>query len=122
MHRHALRPQRRPQRPLRPHHRVASRRLTHQGELAPLGHRTYGSRLHELIGEPNTETHRNRAKVYALQAIQAEPRVAEIVRLDVRTRRTQPNRIDIDVQLKPVESDTVLNLVFPFFLDGGTSP
>ncbi len=90
--------------------------LTHRGELAILGHRDYGSRLHELIGEPNTETNRNRAKVYALQALQAEPRVAEIVSLDVRTRRAQPNRIDIDVQLRPVTSDTVLNLVFPLFL------
>lgn len=93
--------------------------LTPRGELAVLGHRTYGSRLHELIGEPNTETNRNRAKVYALQALQEEPRVAEVLSLDVRTRRNRPSQIDLDVRLRPVASDTVLNLVFPFFLEGG---
>lgn len=96
--------------------------LTHQGELAVLGHRTYGSRLHELIGEPNTETNRNRAKLFTLQALQAEPRIGEIVSVDVRTRRSEPTRIDIDVKLKPLESDTILNLVFPFFLEGGANP
>ncbi len=96
--------------------------LTRQGELALLGHRTYGSRLHELIGEPNTETNRNRAKIYALQALRDEPRIGEVVAVDVRTRRSEPTRIDIDMKLKAIDSDTVLNLVFPFFLEGGTSP
>lgn len=94
------------------------RLLTPQGELAPLGHPAYGSRLHELVGEPNTETNRNRAKLYALQALQAEPRVATIASLTVTTRRGVPNRIDIHARLVAVDEDTALNLVFPFFLDG----
>src|SRR5262245_28658123 len=49
--------------------------LTQVGELAPLGHPTYGSRLEELIGELNTETTRNRAKMFVLQALAEEPRV-----------------------------------------------
>ncbi len=96
--------------------------LTRQGELAVLGHRAYGSRLYELIGEPNTESNRNLAKLFVLQALQAEPRVGEIVSVDVRTRRSEPARIDVDVRLKPLRSDTILNLVFPFFLDGGANP
>ncbi len=95
--------------------------LTRRGELADLGHRSYGSLLHQLIGEPNTETNRNRAKIYALQALRDEPRIGEVVAVDVRTRRSEPTRIDIDMKLRPIRSDTILNLVFPFFLEGGTN-
>jgi phage baseplate assembly protein W len=96
--------------------------LTHRGELAPLGHRTYGSRLHELIGEPNTETTRNRAKLFALEALREEPRVAEVLDLRVTSRRQNPTRIDIAAELRAVDGDTPVNLVFPFFLDGGAGP
>jgi phage baseplate assembly protein W len=84
--------------------------LTPLGELAALGHPDYGSRLHELIGERNSETNRNRAKLYVLQALAAEPRVYEVRAVTVRAGRADPTRIDID---------TPLNLVFPFFLEGG---
>ena len=93
--------------------------LTRVGELAQLGHPDYGSRLFELIGEPNTPTNRNRAKMYVLQALAQEPRVAEVLRVDVTTNRAYPNQIDIDIDLHPIFSDTVLNLVFPFFIEGG---
>ncbi len=96
------------------------RLLTQQGELAHLGHPTYGSRLHELIGEPNTEATRNRAKLFALQALQAEPRVAEVRSVVVTTRRDRPNRIDITAAVLAIDADTALNLVFPVRLDGGT--
>jgi phage baseplate assembly protein W len=93
--------------------------LTEQGELELLGHREYGSRLHELIGELNTETTRNRAKMYTLQALAAEPRVAQVLSVTVTDNRLERDRIDIDARLVPVGSDTPLNLVFPFFLSGG---
>jgi phage baseplate assembly protein W len=94
--------------------------LTQQGELAHLGHRTYGSRLHTLIGEPNTEATRNRARLFALEALQEEPRVAEVLELRVTTRRADPTRVDIAATLRAVNEDIPFNLVFPFFLDGGT--
>lgn len=95
--------------------------LTQQGELEPLGHPTYGSRLFQLIGEPNTETNRNRAKLYVLEALAQEPRVAEVLRVKVETNRADRGRLDIDVTLRPIFSDTVLNLVFPFFIEAGFS-
>ncbi|NJK53600.1 MAG: GPW/gp25 family protein [Leptolyngbyaceae cyanobacterium SU_3_3] len=52
--------------------------LTPVGELAPLGHPSYGSRLFELIGELNSDTNRNRAKLFVLQALAAEPRVKTV--------------------------------------------
>ena len=40
---------------------VILRLLTPKGELAPLAHPEYGSRLHELVGRQNTATTRNLA-------------------------------------------------------------
>jgi phage baseplate assembly protein W len=91
--------------------------LTPQGDLAVLGHPNYGSRLHDLIGELNTETTRNRAKLFTLQALADEPRVAKVLSLRATTSRKNPTQIDIDVRLLAIDSDTPLNLVFPFFLE-----
>lgn len=93
--------------------------MTRQGELDLLGHPDYGSRLHELIGQPNTASTRNRAKMYALIALSAEPRVAQIISVDVDTDAADRNRINITAALQTLHEDTPVNLVFPFFLDGG---
>ena len=95
--------------------------LTRTGELASLGHPGYGSRLYELIGERNTETTRNRAKLFVLEALAGEPRVAEVRAVRVEQGRDDRTRIDIDVTLVPVGGDVALNLVFPFFLDGSAA-
>ena len=95
--------------------------LTPVGELAILGHPDYGSRLHELIGEPNTESNRNRAKLYTLAALQAEPRVKEIKSVSVTTRRSEPSRIDINISLLAIDEESILNLVFPFFFEGASA-
>jgi phage baseplate assembly protein W len=96
--------------------------LTPVGELAALGHRDYGSRLHTLIGERNNETNRNRAKLYVLEALAAEPRVQEVLDVQVLGRRSEPTRLDIHVTAKVVDHDTPLNLVFPFFLERVAAP
>lgn len=96
--------------------------LTRTGELAQLGHANYGSRLYELIGEPNTENNRNRAKMFVLLALEAEPRVDEVLSVRVTTAATNRNQINLDVSLRPIQDDTILNLVFPFFLEGGPNP
>jgi phage baseplate assembly protein W len=91
--------------------------LTPVGELTLLGHPEYGSRLFELIGELNSETNRNRAKLFTLQALQAEPRVKEIRSVIVTQSKKDRTQMDINVSLLAIDSDTVLNLVFPFFLE-----
>lgn len=91
--------------------------LTPMGELALLGHPDYGSRLFELIGELNNDTNRNRAKLYVLEALAAEPRVQQPPLLvSVTQNRANPTEMDIEIHLQPVDSDSLLNLVFPFFL------
>ncbi len=96
--------------------------LTPAGELALLGHPQYGSRLFELLGELNTDTTRNRAKLYVLQALAAEARVKEILSVRVTQSASDRARIDISISLLAIDDDTVLNLVFPFFLEGGVAP
>lgn len=91
--------------------------LTPVGELALLGHPSYGCRLIELVGELNNDRTRNRAKMFVLQALNDEPRVQEIFSVKVEANRTDRARIDITADLLTIESPTPLNLVFPFFLD-----
>lgn len=96
--------------------------LTPVGELAILGHPDYGSRLFELIGELNNDTNRNRAKLFILLALAAEPRVKEVLSVQVTQNRSDRTRMDIAVSLLAIDSDTPLNLVFPFSLAGGVTP
>jgi phage baseplate assembly protein W len=95
--------------------------LTPLGELTLLGHPDYGSRLYELIGEFNDETNRRRARMYVLQMLAAEPRVAAVN--DLRVVQS-PDRVGvlISMSLDVIDSDTPLNLVFPFSLEGGATP
>jgi phage baseplate assembly protein W len=91
------------------------------GELTDLGHSTYGSRLPELIGERNTDTNRNRVKLFVLQALAEEPRVREVQSLVVRTSALDRTLVTVEATLSTIDSDSLVNLVFPFFLEGGAT-
>lgn len=93
--------------------------LTPQGEMAILGHPDYGSRLHELIGELNNDANRNRAKLFVLQALAAEPRVRKVLDVQVTQNLRDRTIMDIKLSVAVIDSDTPLNLVFPFFLNQG---
>jgi len=95
------------------------RMRTRLGELAPLGHPDYGSQLYTLIGELNNDTNRNRAKLFVLQPLQQEPRIKTIQSVVVTQNPSDRTRMDINASLAVIDSDTLLNLVFPFFLEGG---
>ena len=96
--------------------------LTAEGELEPLGHPRYGSRLHELIGKPNTKANRSLAKLFALRAVQREPRVEKVLSATVRQRADDRGGVDIDLRLKILDTDSPLNLVVPFFFNSGATP
>jgi phage baseplate assembly protein W len=91
--------------------------LTPRGALAHLGHPDYGSTLHELIGERNSETNRNRAKLAVLEALAQEPRVASVLAVTVTTNRQRsPTRVDISVQLLAIGEDDPLTVTVPVAL------
>ena len=99
---------------------IINRLKTRKGELAPLGHAGYGSRHHELIGEPNVERVRNLIKLYVMQALRDEPRIERLLRVDVRPDQDPPRetvRISLKIQL--IGQQTPLNLVVPFSLEVG---
>ena len=97
---------------------LVNRIQTRRGELAPLGHPRYGSRHHELIGEPHTERTRNLVKLHVLDALRHEPRVAEVVECTVTTRDRQRDVVRIDLTIRLIDEPNPLNLVVPFELEG----
>ncbi len=98
---------------------VKHRIKTERGELAALGHPSYGSRHHELIGQPNSENNRNLVKLYILQALAQEARVARVLAVEVRVdRKGAPDRVDIVLTLSFIGSPVPANLVVPFSFAG----
>lgn len=98
---------------------VVHRIKTERGELAALGHPEYGSRHHALIGQPNSENNRNLVKLYILQALAHEPRIAKIRKAEVRVdRKAAPDRVDIVLELSFIGSPVPANLVVPFSFGG----
>jgi phage baseplate assembly protein W len=97
---------------------VLMRLLTPRGELAALGHPEYGSRLHELIGRPNSETTRNLVKLHVLEALRQERRVAKVVELAVEPPADgrQRDRVAIRLRVLPLGETRVLDLG-PFTLE-----
>lgn len=98
---------------------VIHRIKTIRGELSDLGHPEYGSRHHELIGEPNSEHNRNLVKLYILQALALEPRIEKILSANiVYNRAVAPDQVEIDLTLTFIGTQVPLNLVIPFSFGG----
>jgi len=93
---------------------------TRQGELDALGHPGYGSRHHELIGEPNTETNRNLVKLHVLSCLRQEPRLEEMLAVAVRPVAGPAGRSLVQIEVEAIArgESTPLNLVIPFSFTG----
>jgi phage baseplate assembly protein W len=97
---------------------LVNRLKTRLGELEPLGHPDYGSRHHELIGEPNVERTRNLIKLYVLQALRREPRVEKVLSVVVFADHDPPREtVRIVLSLRLIGQQVPLNLVVPFSLE-----
>ena len=92
---------------------VIHRIKTVAGELADLGHPEYGSRHHELIGQPNTEGNRNLVKLYILQALAREPRIEKVLKASV-DQDPQRDRVTISLTLRFIGAPVPADLVVPF--------
>jgi phage baseplate assembly protein W len=98
---------------------ILHRMMTRQGELVDIGHPDYGSRLHELIGEPNNESTRDLVRLYIKECISQEPRVQDIVSLLVNVHKDNPHAVLVDITVLPIKSNVPMNVVFPFYLEVG---
>lgn len=99
---------------------IANRLKTRKGELTSLGHPDYGSRHHELLGEPNVARTRNLIKLYVLQALRDEPRIQRVISANVRAEHEPPREVvRIELRLQVIGDARPLNLVVPFSLGVG---
>jgi phage baseplate assembly protein W len=65
---------------------ILHRLRTIRGELVDIGHPDYGSNLYDMIGEPNNQTTRDRLKSIVRTTVMEEPRIKEIVKIEVKSR------------------------------------
>lgn len=98
---------------------LVDRLKTQQGELAPLGHPEYGSRHHELVGQPNVERTRNLIKLYVLEALRHEPRIEKVLAASVSAPTPARDTVRIELTVELIEQDSPLNFVVPFSLEVG---
>lgn len=98
---------------------ILMRLLTPQEELAPLGHPEYGSRLFSLIGRQNTETARRLARLYILESLAREPRIAKVLKAQVTPHPVRRDRFDVLLSVQPIGAAAILDLG-PFALELGS--
>lgn len=83
---------------------IVNRLLTRRGELVDLGHPDYGSRLYQLIGEPNTRRTQALADLYIRESLADEERVAEVAAIRVTPpamRADLRNVLEISISVRP---------------------
>lgn len=92
---------------------ILNRLHTRRGALSGLGHPAYGSRLHTLAGEPDTQRTRALAEFYVREALGADPRVAEVVSVHFETPdRTslQRHTLAMHVVVRPADGGAPLGI------------
>jgi phage baseplate assembly protein W len=91
-----------------------------KGELAPLGWPDYGSRLGELIGEPDLPRTQLKAQVFAREAVEADPRVEEVIAVEPARVEGERAVLRLAMSVLLIDAPTPLNLVFDLDLEDGT--
>lgn len=89
-----------------------------RGELERLGWSNFGSRIHELIGEPNNTRTHVKLMAFARDALQRDRRVLEILATNTQVIERGSVRLIVDIQL--IEQQQPLNLIFDLNLEGGS--
>jgi len=80
----------------------------------------FGSRLHELVFAPMTSATKSLVAHYATDAlVQWEPRI-EVLRVVVEEDSGAVGKLLVNVEYRLRSSNSVFNLVHPFYLRGGT--
>jgi phage baseplate assembly protein W len=82
------------------------------GELARLGWPDYGSRLHELIGEPNNTRTHVKLMAFARAAIEQDPRVLEVKKVETQVLPGDRDVVRVLMDIVLIDQPNPLNLVF----------
>lgn len=96
---------------------IIHRLLTRRGELNDLGHPDYGSRLHELIGEPNNSRTRELVQLFTKECISQESRVGEIIDVTATAHPSNPHAVNLNITVRAIKDSIPINLVYPFYLE-----
>ncbi len=89
-----------------------------KGELTLLGWPDFGSRLHELIGQPDLPRTRLKAQVFARDAVEADPRVLKVEAVDVVRLPGERQVLRLMLTVRVISLPQPLNLVYALALDG----
>ena len=76
------------------------RLLIYRSELTGLAHPRYGSRIHELIGEPLDRANLELLRRHVRQSLLSDPRVIAVTRLEIRPLRDDPGAVDVTATVK----------------------
>jgi phage gp46-like protein len=99
---------------------IVNRLFTRKGELAKLGHPSYGSRLHQLIGELNNTRVRGLAEIYIRESLAQESRIREITQITFAppSRGIDRSVLQATIAIKPVGQEGELTFIVPIRLEG----
>ncbi len=96
---------------------LTMRLLVREGELARLGWPNYGSRLHELIGEPNNARTHLKLMAFARSAIERDPRVLQVADVQARVLPGERDVVRLSLDVLLIDKPHPLNLVFDAHLE-----
>ncbi len=88
------------------------RLLVRRGELALLGWPNYGSRLHELIGEPNNPRTHTVLMAHARAAVEQDARVKEVTAMRAYVLPGERDVARLEMEISLITENNPLNLVF----------
>jgi len=91
---------------------LTMRLLVRKGELAALGWPNYGSRLHELIGEPNNRRTHTILMAHARTSIEQDPRVVKVTGMRALVLPGERDVVRLEIQIQLIQENNPLNLVF----------
>mgnify|MGYP001192047883 FL=1 len=76
----------------------------------------FGCRVHELIFSPNNQNTASLASFYVQEAlVKWEPRIREVY-VDAHPDPMNDNALQIDIRYRVIATNSVGNMVFPFYL------
>ena len=93
------------------------RLLVRRGELALLGWPDFGSRLHELIGQPNTSRTHLKLMAFARAAIEQDARVRQVSEVRVQLIPGERDTARLMMEIALIDAPNPVNLVYDLVLE-----
>lgn len=84
------------------------RLLVDRGELGGLGHRRYGSRIRDMIGEPLDQANLELLRRYVRKELLQDPRVEDVVHVSVMPRHDDRGAVDVSAIVTAASGEEIL--------------